>query len=224
MTPAQVYLNAEKSLALAKTLFPFEEWVPKEDNIWVAKSRLVEEYREPEKWEREMSQVRILTNRTDGNLKVALPFTTNATLIGATACCIIHQHGFAVRLTAGGSVAYFLPEKIAEGEAGLRCADTVIDGEITELKTVTGTGATLSKDFKKGYKQGASLIKSHTDVQSHSVFIRLFSDLPEESVKAKIAGELKTRYDRGRFICFFETTSKLQQWAYSELRAMIGKK
>jgi hypothetical protein len=175
-----------KSLALAKILFPNEEWIPTEANIWVAKSRLVEEYREPDKWEREMSQARILTSR--------------------------------------GSVAYFLPEKFTEGEAGLRCADTVIDGEIMELKTVTGTRATLSKDFKKGYKQGASLVKGHDDIQSHSVFVRLFSDLPVESVKAKIAGELKTRYDSGNFICFFETTTELHQWTYSELRSMIGKK
>jgi hypothetical protein len=52
---------AEKSLALASTLFPGEEWVLKEPGIWVARSRLSEEYKEPEKWEREMSQVRILT-------------------------------------------------------------------------------------------------------------------------------------------------------------------
>ena len=54
-------LNAEKSLALASALFPHEEWIPTEANIWVAKSRLTQEHREPEKWEREMSQVRILT-------------------------------------------------------------------------------------------------------------------------------------------------------------------
>jgi hypothetical protein len=53
--------NAEKSLTLATALFPNEEWIPTEANIWVAKSRLVEEIREPDKWEREMSQVRILT-------------------------------------------------------------------------------------------------------------------------------------------------------------------
>ena len=176
---------AEKCLALASALFPLEEWIPTEANIWVAKSRLAEEYREPSKWEREMSQVRILTSR--------------------------------------GSIAYFLPEKTVEGEAGLRCADTVIDGEIVELKTVTGTRATLSKDFKKGYKQGASLVKCHVDTLSHSVFVRLFSDLPIESVKAKIAGELKTRFDSGSFICFFEIFAELHQWTYSELRAMIGK-
>ena len=178
--------NAEKSLRLASTLFPYEEWIFKEKNIYVAKSRLLQEYREPEKWKREMSQVRILTNI--------------------------------------GSVAYFLPEKIFEGKAGLRCADTVIDGEIVELKTVSGTRATLSKDFKKGYKQGASLIKEHAEIRSHSVFIRLFSDLEVESVKAKIAGELKTRLDDGCFICFFETYGKLHRWSYEELRSIIRKK
>jgi hypothetical protein len=177
--------NAEKSLVLASALFPGEEWVWKEAGIWVAKSRLPEEYREQDKWEREMSQVRILTSR--------------------------------------GSVAYFLPEKKAEGEAGLRCADTVIDGEIVELKTVSGTRATLSKDFKKGYKQGASLAKNR-ERDGHSVFIRLFSDLPVESVRAKAAGELKERPDNGSLICYFENTGTLYRWTYSELRSMIGKK
>jgi len=186
MTSDLSCLNAEKSFLLASSLFPSEEWIYKETNIWVARSRLAEEYRESDKWDREMSQVRILTSR--------------------------------------GSIAYFLPEKNTEGKTGLRCADTVIDGEIVELKTVTGTRATLSKDFKKGYKQGASLSKNHTKTQRHSVFIRLFSDLPVSSVKAKIAGELKTRYDNGAFICFFENTGKLYRWSYSELRAMIGKK
>jgi hypothetical protein len=186
MQTTQFLHNVKKTQELAIRLFPNEQWIRTDANIWVAESRLIEEYREPEKWKREMSQVRILTNR--------------------------------------GSVAYFLPEKLTEGEAGLRCADTVIDGEIVELKTVTGTRATLSKDFKKGYKQGASLVKDHTDIKNHSVYVRLFSDLPVESVKAKIAGELKTRYDSGNFICFFETVAELHKWSYSELRAMISKK
>jgi transcriptional regulator with XRE-family HTH domain len=37
--------NAEKSLALASALFPGEEWILKEPGIWVARSRLPEEYR-----------------------------------------------------------------------------------------------------------------------------------------------------------------------------------
>jgi hypothetical protein len=187
VSDANIFLhNDKKSRILALALFPEEEWVLKEPNVWVAKSRLPEEYRESGKWEREMSQARILTSR--------------------------------------GSVAYFLPEKLTEGKSGLRCADTIIDGEIVELKTVTGTRATLSKDFKKGYKQGASLAKSRAGIQEHSIFIRLFTDLPVESVKAKIAGELKTRLDDGRCICFFEATGKLYTWTYAELRAMIGKK
>jgi hypothetical protein len=39
MTLEQRRMNAEKCLALAKILFPFEEWIPTEANIWVAKSR-----------------------------------------------------------------------------------------------------------------------------------------------------------------------------------------
>jgi hypothetical protein len=178
--------NEEKSLRLAALLFPDETWIYKEANIYVAQSRLPEEYREKEKWEREITQARILTR--------------------------------------WGSVACFLPEKNTEGMVGARCADAIINGEIVELKTVSGRRATLGKDFKKGYKQGASLVKNRNDIHSHSVFIRLFSGLSIESVKAKIAGELKERPDSGSFICFWESTGELHAWAYEELRSMIGKK
>jgi hypothetical protein len=61
--PGLTSLNAEKSLALASALFPWEKWVFREPGIWVAESRLSEESKEPEKWDREMAQVRILTSR-----------------------------------------------------------------------------------------------------------------------------------------------------------------
>jgi hypothetical protein len=176
-------MKSEKSLALASVLFPQEEWVPTEVNVWVAKSRLPQEYREPDKWEREMSQVRILTNR--------------------------------------GSVAYFLPELEIKGEIGMRSADLVLDGEIVEMKTVSGTRATLSSQFKYGYKQGSMLLKNCTFTKKHSVFIWLLSDMSIGNVKAKIAGELKDRHDEGSFICFFEKTGELYSWTYEELRTII---
>jgi hypothetical protein len=63
VSPESRRLNAKKSFALACALFPGEEWVFKEPGIWVAQSRLQEEYKEPDKWEREISQTRILTSR-----------------------------------------------------------------------------------------------------------------------------------------------------------------
>jgi hypothetical protein len=154
----------------------------KESHIWIAKSRLPEEWREPDKWEKEMSQVRILTDR--------------------------------------GSMAYFLPEKKNEGK-GKIYADTVINGEVTKLKTVTGNRSTLGTDFRQGYKQGAALVKGRTVTQKHSVYIRLLSDLEIDSVRAKIAGELKNRTGEGNFICYFEHTGHLFTWSYDELRSII---
>ena len=61
----------EKSLALAKILFPNEEWICIEPNIWVAKSRLPQKEIEPKKWTKEMTQVRILTSR--GSVAFFLP-------------------------------------------------------------------------------------------------------------------------------------------------------
>jgi len=187
MPTEQRCLN-EKSLALAlaSALFPHEQWIPKEANIWVAKSRLVEETREPKKWEREMSQVRILTDR--------------------------------------GSVAYFLPERSMQGESGNLCADLILNGEVVEMKTISGTRTTLGGKFKHGYKQGALLVKNCTFTRKHSVYIRLLSDISIGSVKAKIAGELKYRHDEGALICYFEKTGELYIWPYEELRSIIGKK
>jgi hypothetical protein len=55
------------------------------------------------------------------------------------------------------------------------------------------------------------------------VFIRLLSDLSVGSVKAKIAGELKNRTGKGRFICYFEKSGDLHIWTYTELKAIISK-
>jgi len=181
-SPELLCLN-KKSLALASALFPNEQWIPTEANIWVAKSRLVEEYREPKKWKREMSQVRILTGR--------------------------------------GSIAYFLPEKKNEGK-GKVYVDTVIDGEIVELKTVSGNRNTLGTAFKQGFKQGITAVQGYPDIRTHSVFVRLLSDFTVGSVKAKIAGELKNRTEEGSFICYFEKAGELYTWTYEELRSIIG--
>jgi hypothetical protein len=189
MTSGQC-INSEKSLALASVLFPFEEWIPKEANIWVAKSRLVEEYREPDKWEREMTQARILTSR--------------------------------------GSVAYFLPESEKKESPNKRYPDLVLDGTVLEMKSVYGTIKTLGLEFKRGYKQGQSLLTTnlpaHYPPQGHSVFIHLTSNIKIEAVRAKIAGELKNRLDEGSFLCFFEQTMELYSWTYKELRAIIRKR
>jgi hypothetical protein len=176
--------GCQKSLDLASALFPSEEWIPTEAGIWVGKSRLIEKHREPDKWEREMSQVRILTRR--------------------------------------GSSAYFLPEKKNEGK-GKVYVDTVIDGEVVELKTVSGNRNTLGTAFKQGFKQGTAVMKDYPAIQTHSVFIRLFSDFTVGSVKAKIAGELKNKTENGNFICYFEQTGEMYTWTYTELRAIIGK-
>jgi hypothetical protein len=56
--------NAEKSLALAATLFPGEEWVVAHGkNFFIAKSRLTGDHREQAKLYQEISDIRILTIR-----------------------------------------------------------------------------------------------------------------------------------------------------------------
>jgi hypothetical protein len=55
--------TAVKTRRLAQTLFPGEKWIKAEPYIWVAVSRMDEKTREPDKWEREITQARILTSR-----------------------------------------------------------------------------------------------------------------------------------------------------------------
>jgi hypothetical protein len=129
-------------------------------------------------------------------------------------------------LTAQGSVVYFLPESEKDrkehNEIHSLRADTVIDGAVVELKTVSGNRATLGKSFRRGYKQGRSLLKKHGITAKHSVFLRLFTPFTIESVRAKLAGELKNTTDKGSCICFFEAAGELHIWDYDELRAIIG--
>jgi hypothetical protein len=132
-------------------------------------------------------------------------------------------------LIGRGSAAYLLPESKRNEEPGKRHPDMVLDGEILEIKTVTGAIKTLGLEFKRGYKQGKALLERLAKpefpvLQGHSVFIRLFSDLTVEAVKAKIAGELKNRLDKGTFICLFEQSGELYSWSYGELRSIIGKR
>jgi len=131
-------------------------------------------------------------------------------------------------LTGRGSVAYFLPERPDKRENAKKesihsmHADTVIDGIIVELKTVSGNRATLGKSFRRGYKQGRSLLQKHKIITEHSVFLRVFTPFKVDNVRAKIAGELKNLTDKGCCICYFEATEKLFYWSYEELRTLIG--
>jgi len=179
-------LNAEKSLALAKTLFPNEEWIPHGKGIFIAKSRLIGGHKEQAKLYREISDVHILIMR--------------------------------------GSTAYFLPEHLDCNDNGKKWADMVMDGAITELKTISGNRTTLGKSFKRGYKQGLFMTETHPEIEAeHDVFLRLYTPFTVESVQAKIAGELKGTLSKGKCICYFEATKELYYWTYDDLRAIVNK-
>jgi hypothetical protein len=192
--------NAANALRIAAALFPGEEWIPHGERVYVAKSRLRGGHKEQTRLYHEISDAKILT--------------------------------------AIGSVAYFLPEHPNVGTAsavgavsdGIHSmyADTVIDGAVVELKAVSGNRTTLGKSFRRGYNQGRSLLELHAVRAEHSVFLRLFTPFAVESVRAKIAGELKGAAGPGTFalegccICYFEASGQLYSWPYAELRALVG--
>jgi hypothetical protein len=127
-------------------------------------------------------------------------------------------------LTMRGSIAYFLPERLNENDKSKKRADMVMDGAIVELKNISGNRTTLGKSFKRGYKQGLSMIQTHPEIKvEHDVFLRLYTPFTIKSVRAKIAGELKGSSDKGRCICYFNATEELYFWTYDELRAIVNK-
>jgi hypothetical protein len=128
-------------------------------------------------------------------------------------------------LAMRGSTAYFLPECLNENNNGKKRADMVMDGAIVELKTISGNRTTLGKSFKRGYKQGLFMVEAHPEIKvENDVFLRFYTPFTVESVRAKIAGELKGTSNKGRCICYFEATRELYFWTYDELRALVNKK
>jgi hypothetical protein len=126
-------------------------------------------------------------------------------------------------LTGLGNIVYFLPERFMDNKKGRKWADMVMDGAIVELKTVSGNRTTLGKSFKKGYKQGLSMLEANPEIKAeHDVFLRLYTPFTVESVRAKIAGVIKNSSDKGRCICYFEATEELFYWTFDELRAIVG--
>jgi hypothetical protein len=109
-------------------------------------------------------------------------------------------------LTMRGSVAYFLPERYiytkpeGDEEPHEMYADTVINGIIVEIKTVSGNRATLGKSFRRGYKQGRSLLRKHGITVKHSVFLRVLPLSALIVFGLKLPSKLKTRPLRDRIV------------------------
>jgi hypothetical protein len=89
-----------------------------------------------------------------------------------------------------------------------------LDGVILEMKTTGETRATIGGEFRLAYKQWTTLAVEGPNRPEHSVFLRLLSDMEVDSIRAKIAGELKGRTGKGLFTCYFEHTGKLYSWTY----------
>jgi hypothetical protein len=62
----QTRLKAEKSLLLASTLFPYEEWTPHGEGIFIAKSRFFGGYKEQAKLYMEIADVCNLRGNLSG--------------------------------------------------------------------------------------------------------------------------------------------------------------
>jgi hypothetical protein len=74
-TPLLCDQNAEKSLALAKGLYPHEKWEQVENGIFIAKSRIPRSADQMNVIEKELRQARILVER--GSMVYLLPENTN---------------------------------------------------------------------------------------------------------------------------------------------------
>lgn len=110
-------------------------------------------------------------------------------------------------LVKDGHTIYLLPELNTSRNFGTSHPDAVVDGFVTEFKTVTGNAGEVEKRFKESRKQ------------ADNVFMRIDAPLKREEVSRQLQGLiLKKNYQSGEIIAYFSETDKLYYWSVDDLR------
>ena len=101
-----------------------------------------------------------------------------------------------------GSMVYFLPEK-----GGGKHPDAVVDGYITEFKTVTGNINRIEEHYRS------------SRMKAERIFFKIDSDLSPEAVLSKIIDRVrKGKREGGHIIAHFTHTGKTYFWEEDRLK------
>jgi hypothetical protein len=110
-------------------------------------------------------------------------------------------------LTAQGSAVYLLPEIVDPTKQGEKHPDAVVDGFLTEFKTITGKVERIGEYFEDSRKK------------ADHIFYKIDSSLSKEAVMKHLEGIiLKRGFYGGQVIAYFAESSKLYYWDVDDLK------
>ena len=105
------------------------------------------------------------------------------------------------------STVYLLPEADQPKIKKKKYPDAVVDGYITEFKTITGGIRQVERRYKKAKEKNPACI-----------FLLIDTDLTPDNVKWKLSGYIKRkRLVDGKIITYFTKSGEFHEWSEEEL-------
>jgi hypothetical protein len=110
-------------------------------------------------------------------------------------------------LSAQGSVVYLLPEIVDPAKQGEKHPDAVVDGFLTEFKTVTGKVERIGEHYREAREK------------AKHVFFKIDGAITLDEVRQKLAHIIDIKhYANGLIIAYFTETGHLQFWDVNDLK------
>ena len=106
-----------------------------------------------------------------------------------------------------GSIVYLLPETPLLGEKNKKYPDAVVDGQVMEFKTITGS----IRQVEERYKEAR--------VKTNNVFIKIDGHLSRHNVTRKLSGYINRKgYSGGVIFAYFSQSGEFYKWSEDELK------
>jgi len=110
-------------------------------------------------------------------------------------------------LAARGSTVYLLPETQRPGEKHIKFPDAIVDGQVMEFKTITGS----IRQVEERYKEAR--------VKSANIFMKIDGDLSLNNVMRKLSGYIRRKsYSGGVVLVYFSRSGEYYRWTEDELK------
>ena len=109
-------------------------------------------------------------------------------------------------LVLRGSAVYLLPETPQPGEKNIKYPDAVVDGNIMEFKTITGS----TRQVEVRYKEARA--------KATYIFMKIDAPLTRHEITRKLSGYInKKGYSGGFILAYFTQNGEFYQWSEEEL-------
>jgi len=111
-----------------------------------------------------------------------------------------------------GSTIYLLPENPRHGEKQKKFPDAIVDGNIMEFKTITGS----LRQVEVRYKEARA--------KATFIFIKIDAQISRHEFTRKLSGYIKRKgFTGGIIIAYFTHSGEFHQWTEEELSNSVCK-